>query len=107
MCEWVNVCACVWWERREYVNLTVKWLWVEDADGLLDAHGDDKEEGQGVEAVDVDELDSRTLHFHRAPLDQGQVSTLSEDAQEPVRVGLTVEFLWGGKTAFILYNRDS
>ncbi len=70
----VFVCVCV------CVNPTMKRLWVEDADGLLDAHGDNQEEGQGVEAVDVDELDRRSFHFHRASLNQGEVTTLSKDA---------------------------
>ena len=64
-----------------------------DLGRLLDEERHDEEEGQRVEAVDVDQLDGRPLHLHRGPLHQGQVATLGEDAQEAVGVSLAVEFL--------------
>ena len=71
----------------------MKGLWVEDLDRLLDAHGHDEEEGQGVEAVDVNQFDRRPFHFHWTSLDQGQVATLSKNTQETIGVSLTIKFL--------------
>jgi hypothetical protein len=68
-------------------------LRVGDLDRFLDAQGDDEEEGESVEAVDVDQLDGGALHLHRTPLNQSQVAALREHAQEAVGVSLTVKFL--------------
>ena len=68
-------------------------LRVGDLDRFLDAQGDDEEERESVEAVDVDQLDGGALHLHRTPLNQSQVAALREHAQEAVGVSLTVKFL--------------
>ncbi len=39
-------------------------LRVSNLDRFLDAQGDDEEERESVEAVDVDQLDGGALHLH-------------------------------------------